>query len=207
LRFVALGHRGVTLTDVVAVHYNPAGGVREPDASTSGANIAVAFLDNPARCGGITEAGCASVATVSCDGVIVHSPVVVAAGGRSSPDTAWGEDRFGVLVDSLEPFGLHLALFAEAGELLGPPVPIRVVGLETVTGAGAGSALAWGRGGWAVAYLDGGRLTHDPANGIMRLDRDGRYVDLVAAGAFDCSPGGGIGHSMDLAFDSGGFGP
>jgi cysteine-rich repeat protein len=208
LRFVALGHRGVTVTEVVVVHHNPAGGIRLPDASTSGATVLVAFSDNPGRCGGATESGCQSVATVSRDGVVVHAPVMVTAGGRAAPDTAWGDDRFGVLVDSLDSYGLHLAMFAETGELLGAPIPIRTLGLVPVTGAGTGTALAWGRGGWAVAYLNGDRMAgFEPASGVIRLDGDGGFVNVVPAGMDGCRSGGGANdRAVDMAFDGRGFG-
>jgi cysteine-rich repeat protein len=215
LSFVALGHRGVTLTGVVVVHHNPSGGVRSPDASTSGANILVAFVDNPARCGGTTETlrGCHSVATVSREGVVVHAPVVVAASEICTPDTAWGEDRFGVLLDSKaasgEPEGLRLAFFAETGELLGPPILMRTFGMEVVTLASppGAAALAWGGSGWAVAYVDAYRPEGGPNGGIIRLDRDGGHVNAVPAGMDDdCLARSDGGRWLDMAFDGRGFG-
>jgi cysteine-rich repeat protein len=204
--YVALGHRGVLLTDVVLEYHNDAGHVCGPDASTSGASHLVAFMNDPTACRGTDEYGCTTVLAVSRDGTRLREPVIMAAGGRSAVDTASADGHFGVLLDSLDPFGVHLAIFSDTGELLGPPVPVRLPGFFILTGAGTGIALAWGRDGWAVAYLNGDRGMFEPVSGVIRLDRVGRLVDVVPAGMSECFGGGNPGRPLDLAFDGGGFG-
>jgi cysteine-rich repeat protein len=212
LRFVALGPGGVALTDVVVVHHNPDGWVHAPEAATSGADILVGFLDHPWRCGlsPDTGVGCSSVATASRDGAVVRGPMILSASRHNAPRTAWGEDRFGVLFDSVaaggESQGLHLALFAETGELLGSPIPVRVIGLARVL-AHSAITLAWGRGGWAIAFFENySGPPGDPVNGIVRLDRAGGFVDQLAILDEMIGMPCHADDSIDMAFDGGGFG-
>jgi hypothetical protein len=131
---------------------------------------------------------------------VLRGATTLSIGGRMmEPGVAWGEDRFAVtwFATRGSPYSLqlgHIGLLSSAGELLGPPKPLRGCGDSMIDGCSSAyhSAIAYGRGGWAIAF------EHEFLGGVLRTDVDGVAVDKVLLPS--------LLYGFDMAFDGAGFG-
>ena len=108
---------------------------------------------------------------------------------------AWGERHFAIVFGAgTSPYdtrGFHLALLDADGFLVGPPR--RVLDHSNYGDV----ALAWGAGGWAIAYEDWDHAVH-----LLRTDAAGTLISAEAT----ADPGTPLSGAVAMAFDGEGFG-
>jgi hypothetical protein len=171
-------------------------------AATSGTTHAVAFIDD--------LPGCRHLGGGHCVGYVIMEPagdnrfVSASLGPAMGKEIglAWdGTEAFGIAWNSQWPGveGIHLARVAESGLLWGPPQPLDThcgVATRDSCARAMGLDLAFGRGGWVVAFC---RIRE--AIGLIRTDRFGVATDSasVTFEALSEVP-------LSVAFDGAGFG-
>lgn len=186
-RFDELG----SIVVVVPGVYEPTGtGLTAWSASSSAATVTV-FREYPP---GRPEQGRLRWIVTGADGRPLRPPAELGPIGGAPAAIGWGGHHFAIVFDdgTEDTGGFQLALLDANGFLLGPTRPVLHVHARWSV------ALAWGAGGWAIAYDD---YLHLGIH-LLRTDATGTLIGAEDTADPGMEPTG----YLAMAFDGEGFG-